>query len=45
MIENQFNGKVRYVRLDGETSLGDAFEALVIKKGIKAERIALDTPT
>ena len=26
-------------------SLGNAFETLVIEKGIKLERIALDTPT
>ena len=43
-IEIQYNGKVRYIRLDGETSLGNAFETLVIKKGIKAERTAPDTP-
>jgi hypothetical protein len=44
LIENQYNGKVWYIRLDGETSLGNAFESLVTEKGIKAERIALDTP-
>ena len=43
-IENRYNGKVRYIRLDGETSLGNAFEALVIEKGIKPERTAPDTP-
>ena len=43
-IENLYNGKVRYIRLDGETSLGNAFEALVTEKGIKPERTALDTP-
>ena len=43
-IENQYNGKVRYIRLDGETSLGNAFETLVIEKGIKPERTAPDTP-
>jgi Reverse transcriptase (RNA-dependent DNA polymerase)/Pol polyprotein, beta-barrel domain len=43
-IEGQYNGKVRYVRLDGETSLGNAFETLVTEKGIKAERTAPDTP-
>src|SRR5271170_129161 len=43
-IENQYNGKVRYIRLDGETSLGGTFEALVTEKGIKAERTAPDTP-
>src|SRR5271154_7221214 len=42
-IENQYNSKVRYIRLNGETSLGGTFEALVIEKGIKAERIAPDT--
>ena len=44
MIENQYNRKVWYIQLDGETSLGTAFETLVIEKGIKAERTALDTP-
>ena len=44
IIENQYNGKVRYIRLDGETSLGNAFETLVIEKGIKPERTAPDTP-
>jgi hypothetical protein len=44
IIKNQYNGKVRYIQLDSETSLGDTFKALVIEKGIKAERIALDTP-
>jgi len=43
-IETQYNGKVRFVRLDGETSLGNAFEKLVIEKGIKPERTAPDTP-
>ena len=43
-IENQYGGKVRYVRLDGETSLRNAFEMLVTDKGLKVERIALDTP-
>jgi hypothetical protein len=44
LIETQYNGKVRYMRLDGETSLGNAFETLVIGKGIKPERTAPDTP-
>jgi hypothetical protein len=43
-IEYQYNGKVRYIRLDGETSLGNNFETLVIEKGIKPERTAPDTP-
>jgi hypothetical protein len=43
-IENQYGGKVRYVRLDGETSLRNEFEILIIDKGIKAERTAPDTP-
>jgi hypothetical protein len=42
-IETQYNGKIQYIWLNGETSLGNAFEAFVIKKGIKVERIALDT--
>jgi hypothetical protein len=43
-IENQYSGKIRYIRLDGETSLGNTFETLVTEKGIKAERTAPDTP-
>ena len=43
-IENHFNEKVRFVRLDGETALGETFENFVSKKGIKLERTALDTP-
>src|SRR5436853_7928700 len=43
-IENQYNGKVWFIRLDGETSLGNAFETLVIEKAIKLERTTLDTP-
>ena len=42
-MENQYKGKVRFIRLDGETSLGNEFEALVIEKGIKLECIAPDT--
>src|ERR1700730_16797198 len=44
IIENQYKGKVRYIRLDGETSLGDMFENIVTEKGIKPERTAPDTP-
>src|SRR5436853_3612954 len=44
-IENQYNRKVWFIRLDRETSLGNAFETLVIEKGIKPERIAPNTPT
>jgi hypothetical protein len=44
-IENQYGGKVRYIRLDSETSLGNTFETLATEKGIKAERTAPDTPT
>src|SRR5450755_83190 len=44
LIENQYSGKVRFTRLDGETSLRGAFESLVSEKGIKPERTALDTP-
>jgi hypothetical protein len=43
-IETHYHGKIRYIRLDGETSLGNAFEALVIEKSIKPERTAPDTP-
>src|SRR5436853_2548486 len=41
-IENQYNRKVWFIRLDRETSLGNAFETLVIEKEIKLERTALD---
>src|SRR5450432_1868445 len=44
LIETQYNRKVRYIRLDGGSSLGNAFETLVIGKGIKLERTAPDTP-
>ena len=44
IIENRYNGKVRFVRLDGETSLGGIFENFVSEKGIKPERTAPDTP-
>ena len=44
IIENRYNGKVRFVRLDGETSLGEIFENFVSEKGIKPERTAPDTP-
>ena len=43
-IENQYHRKVRYVRLNGETSLRNVFKMLVTDKGIKVERTALDTP-
>ena len=43
-IETQYKGKIRYIRLDGETSLGNTFEDLIIEKRIKAERTAPDTP-
>jgi hypothetical protein len=42
-IETHYHGKIRYIRLDRETSLGNAFEALVIEKSIKPERTAPDT--
>ena len=44
-IENQYNRKVQFIRLNGETSLGNVFETLVIEKGIKLEYTTLDTPT
>src|SRR5947199_8743531 len=44
-IENQYNRKVWFIRLDREMSLGNVFETLVIEKGIKLEYIALDTST
>jgi hypothetical protein len=44
MIDGQFGGKIRFLRLDGEISLGNFFENLVIEKQIKPERTALYTP-
>jgi hypothetical protein len=44
IIENQYNSKVRYIRLDRETSLRNMFESIVTERGIKAERTASDTP-
>ena len=43
-IEAQYNGKIRFIRLDGETTLGHDFEDLITEKKIKAERTAPDTP-
>ena len=43
IIENQYNRKVQSIRLNRETSLGNAFETLVIEKEIKLEHIALNT--
>jgi hypothetical protein len=44
LIENVYGGKVRFIRLDGETSLGELFERFVIARGVKAERSAPNTP-
>ena len=44
-IENHFNEKVRFVRLNSEIALSETSENFVSKKGIKLERTALDTPT
>jgi hypothetical protein len=30
VIQGQFSGKIRFLRLDGETSLGDYFKDIVI---------------
>ena len=43
LIENQYTRKVRYIRLDSETSLRGAFKSLVFEKGIKLKYTALDT--
>ena len=45
VIQGQFGGKVRFMRLDGETSLKGYFEDLVIEKQIKPERTAPYTPS
>jgi hypothetical protein len=45
LIENQYNGKVRFIQLNSETSLSRTFKNFVSKKGIKLECTALDTPT
>jgi hypothetical protein len=44
VIQGQFGGKVQFLRLDGETSLGDYFKDLVIEKQIKPEHSASYTP-
>ena len=41
-IKNQFNCKVRFIRLDKETSLKGTFKNFVLKKGLKPERLAPD---
>jgi hypothetical protein len=43
LIKNQYSGKVRFARLDRETSLRGAFESLVSEKGIMPKQTALDT--
>src|ERR1700730_13717461 len=40
IIENQYKGKVRYIQLDGETSLRNMFKNIVTEKGIKLEYTA-----
>lgn len=42
-IETHLGGRVRFLRLDGETALGGAFEAYVASKGIKTERTSPNT--
>ena len=44
IIKNQYQGNIRFIRLDGETSFGSNFENFVSKQGIKSERTAPDTP-
>ena len=41
---NRFNCKIKYIRLDGETSLGSRFNSLIQEHGISAERTAPYTP-
>jgi hypothetical protein len=43
-IKVQFGKEVRFIRLDGERSLGNAFDDMVSERGIKVEITALDTP-
>jgi hypothetical protein len=43
IIKTHLGGKIRYIRLDGETSLGRPFDEYIAAKGIKAERTAPDT--
>jgi hypothetical protein len=43
-VETQYQGKIRYVRLDGETSLQSNFDRFLAEKGIKSERTATYTP-
>ena len=44
-IKNQFNKDVRFLCIDRERILGNAFKDLMIERGIKVEVTALDTPT
>ena len=44
LIKNQYGRDVRYIRLDGETSLASAFNQNIARRGIKVERTAPDTP-
>ena len=43
MIKNKYGANVRFLRTDGETSLGKEFDILVKERGIQVERSAPDT--
>jgi hypothetical protein len=43
IIKTHLGGKIRYICLNRETSLGRPFNEYIATKGIKAERTALDT--
>jgi hypothetical protein len=42
IIKTHLGGKIRYICLNGETSLGRPFDEYIAAKGIKAERTAPD---
>lgn len=44
LIQTQFGSKVRFIRLDGETTLGGDFKRITDKRGIIVERTPPDTP-
>jgi hypothetical protein len=43
LIKNKYGTNVRFLRTDGETSLGNDFDTLIKERGIQVERSAPDT--
>jgi Reverse transcriptase (RNA-dependent DNA polymerase) len=44
MVHTRYNKSIRYLRTDGERSLGRIFDDFIATQGITTERSALDTP-